>query len=48
MQGRQIYSKTLENLENKIDISFLAAGIYTLILNDGNSMYQQQLVKQSD
>jgi predicted acyl esterase len=48
LHGRQISSNTIETLDNKIDIGFLAAGVYTLILHDGNSVYHQQLVKQSD
>jgi putative CocE/NonD family hydrolase len=48
IQGRLVGAKSLETLESKIDIEFLAAGVYTLILHDGHSIYQQQLVKQSN
>jgi hypothetical protein len=48
LQGRLVGAGTLENLDGRIDISTITAGVYTIIVRDGHSVYQQKLVKQSD
>ncbi|MGL5891002.1 MAG: DUF4465 domain-containing protein [Bacteroidia bacterium] len=43
--GRVVYSKQLTDVQQTVDLSFLAPGVYVLSVTEGNSKRVQQIVK---
>lgn len=46
MAGRAVYTQTLTGNEFRVDVSYLAQGIYTLSLNDGKTQHTTRIIKQ--
>jgi hypothetical protein len=46
MMGEIIYNKTLTDMDNRIDVSNVASGLYSISINNGNHVSTSKFIKQ--